>query len=92
MRALSIGVLLGAASAIVLQQLRRRMAVSISRPTSPAAAAPASVPNGVKETGPDDVSSLTAAELYRRAQAAGIRGRATMTKAQLIEALRAANP
>jgi hypothetical protein len=92
MRALSIGVLLGAASAIVLQQLRRRMAVSMSRPASPAAAAPASVPNGEKETGPDDLSSLTAAELRRRAQAAGIRGRATMTKAQLIEALRAANP
>ncbi|HEU5280037.1 MAG TPA: Rho termination factor N-terminal domain-containing protein [Gaiellaceae bacterium] len=50
------------------------------------------MPSRAEETGPDDLSSLTAAELYRRAQAAGIRGRATMTKAQLIEALHAANP
>jgi Rho termination factor, N-terminal domain len=39
-----------------------------------------------------DLSRLTAAELYRRAQAAGIAGRSSMTKSQLIEALRGNGP
>ena len=45
------------------------------------------VPSGATER--DDLDRLTRPELYRRAAAAGIRGRSEMTKAELIAALRA---
>jgi hypothetical protein len=39
----------------------------------------------------DDLSRLSTTELYRRAQVAGVAGRSSMTKAQLVEALRDVN-
>ena len=88
MSPLLMGVLLGAASAIAFQQLRRRMVTQELPGVGAAAAPPTASGRAAPVTEPDDLESLTSAELYRRAQAAGIRGRASMTKAQLIDALR----
>jgi hypothetical protein len=88
MRQLLMGVLLGAGAAIAVRHVRRR--IGRQQPPAERAAAPPSTARtkDAREIDPDDLASLSAAELYRRAQAAGIRGRAAMTKAQLIEALR----
>ena len=93
MRPLFMGVLLGAGTAIAFQQVRRRMAVNTQHPAASGAAAPppAARHDHARTADVDELGSLTAAELYQRAQAAGIRGRAAMTKAQLIDALRAAS-
>jgi hypothetical protein len=85
-----IGVLLGTAAAIAFQQVRRRRRSTQEAPaTRPPAPHPSAQHEDALDAEADDLESLTSAELYRRAQAAAIRGRASMTKAQLIEALRA---
>jgi hypothetical protein len=85
MSRLLMGLLLGATTAIALQHVRRRRVTEQSpqvRAVEPTPSEP------TRATDLDELASLTSAELYRRAQAAAIRGRASMTKAQLIEALR----
>ena len=97
MRSLLLGLLLGTLGAILFVVLRDRLRNEGADGQS-AAAAPvghersAGDPSHGTRAEPDDLSNLTAAELYRRAQAAGIAGRSGMSKAQLIAALRAVNP
>ena len=85
MSRLLMGLLLGAATAIALQHVRRRRGTEQSPPVRAVEPTPS---EPARATDLDELASLTSAELYRRAQAAAIRGRASMTKAQLIEALR----
>ena len=89
MKRLLLGVLLGSLGAVLFHQ-REGIATIIRPDCDHRQAAAASeeqdaAPADVKE----ELERLTRAELYRRAQAAGIPGRGEMTKAELIAALRA---
>jgi hypothetical protein len=94
MRSFLLGLLLGALGPILFDRLRYRLKSEPAEGPSRAAAATGArrsteQPGRGEGAAPDDLSQLTAAELYRRAQAAGIAGRSGMSKAQLIAALRA---
>jgi hypothetical protein len=95
MRSLLLGLLLGTLGSILLERSRYRLTVdsaqSSSRSTEATRAERTAQLSGEGEgaSASDDLSRLTAAELYRRAQLAGIEGRSGMSKAQLIAALRA---
>jgi hypothetical protein len=96
MRSLLLGLLLGTLGPVLVVVLRGRLRNEGAEGQSAAAAAVGGErstrePSHGTRAEPDDLSDLTAAELYRRAQAAGIAGRSGMTKAQLIAALRAVN-
>jgi hypothetical protein len=97
MRLFLLGVLLGALGPTLFDQLRYRPKSGAGEDSSRASAA-TGTERSIEQPGesegarsPDDLSRLTAAELYRRAQVAGIAGRSGMSKAQLIAALRAVN-
>jgi hypothetical protein len=94
MRSFLLGLLLGTLSPILFGRLRYRPEERAREDPSRAAAATGAGPSTEQPghgegAAPDDLSRLTAAELYRRAQAAGIAGRSGMSKAQLIAALQA---
>jgi hypothetical protein len=94
MRLFLIGLSLGALGPILFDRLRYRLkseAKDSSRATAAAGAERSIEQPGEGEgaRASDDLSQLTAAELYRRAQVAGISGRSAMSKAELIAALRA---
>jgi hypothetical protein len=97
MRPLFFGLLLGMLGPILFDRLRYRPTPAAAEdPARAAAAAEAERSTegarGTERTTPlDDLSQLARPELYRRAQAAGIGGRADMTKAQLIAALQGVN-
>jgi hypothetical protein len=92
MRPLLLGVLLGTLGSIFFGRLRNRLGGEEAAPTdAPVDAELSSEPSHRTPAKPDDLSRLTSAELYRRAQAAGITGRSAMSKAQLIAALQAIN-
>ena len=78
----------------LFDRLRHRPNSEGAGDTPPAAAATGARPeqpsHGEGAT-PNDLSQLTAAELYRRAKAAAISGRAGMSKSELIAALRSVN-
>jgi hypothetical protein len=86
---LLLGVLLGNLGAVLFH--RRERIATILRPSRDRRQAAAA--SEEQEAAPADVTEelerLTRAELYRRAQAAGIPGRGEMSKAELIAALRA---
>jgi hypothetical protein len=93
-----MGVLLGIGAALAIRRVWRRFGTqqlpaqdADPPPTVPGEPPPTGRGEDSPETKGDDLASLTSAELYRRAQAAAIRGRAAMTKAQLIDALRASS-
>jgi hypothetical protein len=88
LRALLLGLSLGTVGAVLVRRLlRSREVASPAQSTAPRAPMAERANDELQAS--DDLSRLTAAELYRRAQAAGIAGRSSMTKVQLIEALRA---
>lgn len=92
MRSFLLGLLLGALGPILFGRVRYRLKSEPAEDSSRAAAATGAgrsteQPGHGEGAAPDDLSQLTAAELYRRAQAAGIAGRSGMSKAQLIAAL-----
>jgi hypothetical protein len=93
MRSFLLGLLFGTLGPILFGRLRYRWKSEPAEDPSRAAAAGAGrsteQPGPGEGARPDDLSQLTAAELYRRAQAAGIAGRSGMSKAQLIAALQA---
>jgi hypothetical protein len=94
MRSLLLGLLLGTLGPTLFVVLRDRLRNEGAKGQSTATAAVGDERStGESSQGtraePDDLSDLTATELYRRAQAAGIAGRSGMSKAQLIAALRA---
>ena len=96
MRSLLLGLLLGTLGPILFDVLRDRLKNEGAEGQSAAAAAVGDErctgkPSHGTRAEPDDLSDLTARELYRRAQAAGIAGRSGRSKAQLIAALRAVN-
>jgi hypothetical protein len=94
MRSFLLGLLLGALGPILFDGLRYRLKGEPAEDRSRAAAgtgAGRSMPGHGEGATSVDLSQLTAAELYRRAQAAGIAGRSGMSKAQLIAALQAAS-
>jgi DNA end-binding protein Ku len=96
MRSFLLGLLLGTLGAILFHQLRYRLKRELDQEPSRAATATgagrSTQQSGQRQVAaPDDLSRLTAAELYRRATAAGIPGRSGMSKAQLIAALQAAS-
>jgi hypothetical protein len=88
-RALLLGIALGALAAFFYSR-RNRIAAGPpqTRLDAPADSGAAAVETERAQPA-EDLERLTTAELYRRAQAAGIVGRSQMTKAQLIVALRA---
>ena len=93
MRSFLLGLFLGTSGPILFGRLRYRLNGESAESPSRAAAATGSgrsteQPGHGETRAPDDLSQLTAAELYRRAQTAGIAGRSGMSKAQLIAALR----
>jgi Rho termination factor, N-terminal domain len=94
MRSFLLGLLLGTLGPILFDRLRHRANSEGAGDTPPAAAATGSRPeqpsHGEGAT-PNDLSQLTAAELYRHAKAAGISGRSGMSKSELIAALRSVN-
>lgn len=91
-RRLLLGVLLGTLGPILFARLRNRLGGEEAAPTAaPVDAERSSEPSDRPQASPDNLSVLTSAELYRRAQAAGIAGRSGMSKAQLIAALQAIN-
>jgi hypothetical protein len=87
LRALLVGLTLGTVGAVLVQRLLRPKDVAEPAQSTVPRTPMAERPNAELRAS-DDLSRLTAAELYRRAQAVGIAGRSNMTKAQLIEALR----
>jgi hypothetical protein len=94
MRSFLLGLLLGTLGAIVFDRLRYRLKSEPAEDRSRVAAATGAgrsteQPGHGEGAALDDLSQLTAAELYRRAKAAGIAGRSGMSKAQLIAALQA---
>jgi hypothetical protein len=94
MRSFLLGLLLGTFGPILFGRLRYRLKGEPAEHSSRAAAATGSgrsseQPGHGEDGAPGDLSRLTAAELYRRARAAGIAGRSGMSKAQLIAALQA---
>jgi hypothetical protein len=93
MRSFLLGLLLGTLGPILFERLRYRLKSEAAEDPSPAAATGVggSAEQPGHGEGPHDLSQLTAAELYRRAQTAGIAGRSGMSKAQLIAALKAVN-
>lgn len=97
MRSFLLGLLLGTLGPILFDRLRYRLKnePAAEDPSRAAAATGAGrsteQPRHGEGSATDDLSQLTAAELYRRAQAAGIAGRSGMSKAQLIAALQAVN-
>jgi hypothetical protein len=92
MRSFLLGLLLGTLGPILVERLRSRpKSEPAEEPSQAAAGRSAEQPGDDGDAAPDDLSQLTAAELYRRAQAAGIAGRSGMSKAQLIAALQAVN-
>jgi hypothetical protein len=99
MRSFLLGLLLGTLGPILFGRFRRLRyrlktdsAEDPSRPAAATGSGRSTEHPGHGESGaPDDLSQLTAAELYRRAQTAGIAGRSGMSKAQLIAALQAVN-
>jgi hypothetical protein len=96
MRSFLLGLLLGTLSSILFDGLRYRLK---GEPAEDRPQATAGTAGGRSTEQPGhgegktsvDLSQLTAAELYRRAKAAGIAGRSGMSKAQLIDALQAAS-
>jgi hypothetical protein len=94
MRSFLLGLLLGTLGPMLFERLRYRLESEAAENPSPAAAA-TGAGGSLEQPGhgeaPDDLWQLTAAELYRRAQTAGIAGRSGMSKAQLIAALKAVN-
>jgi hypothetical protein len=94
MRPFLLGLVLGTLGPILFDGFRYRPRSEGAGDTSRAAAT-TGVGRSTEQPGhgegapPDDLSQLTAAELYRRAQTAGIAGRSGMSKAQLIAALHA---
>jgi hypothetical protein len=96
MRSFLLGLLLGTLGSILLDRVRYRLKIGAAQDSSRVTAATGTESSAEQpsDEGPStshDLSRLTAAELYRRAQLAGIAGRSGMSKAQLIAALRAAN-
>jgi hypothetical protein len=96
MRPMLLGLLLGISGPILFLLLRNRLRSEGAQDQSPSGATvkaerSSREPGHTMRAEPDNLSHLTAAELYRRAQAAGIAGRSGMSKAQLIAALRAIN-
>jgi hypothetical protein len=97
MRSFLLGLLLGMLGSILFDRVRYRLKVGAAQDSSRATAATgtercsAEQPSDEGPSTSHDLSRLTAAELYRRAQLAGIAGRSGMSKAQLIAALRAVN-
>jgi hypothetical protein len=96
MRSFLLGLLLGTLGPTLFDRLRYRLKSEPAEDRSRAAAARGArrsteQPGDGEGAAPDVLSQLTAAELYRRAQAAGIAGRSGMSKAQLIAALQAAS-
>jgi hypothetical protein len=88
--------LLGALGPVLFDGLRHRLKGEPAEDRSRAAAGTGAgrsteQPGHGEGAASVDLSQLTAAELYRRAQAAGIAGRSAMSKAQLIAALQAAS-
>jgi hypothetical protein len=95
---LVLGFVLGTAAAAVFHARERILPIiRFDRPRTPSVATAKKTTNEetmeTADAPPADASEelerLTRAELYRRAQAAAIPGRAEMTKAELIAALRA---
>jgi hypothetical protein len=96
MRSFLLGLLLGTLGPILFDRLRFRLMGEPAEDRSRAAAGTGgegSTDQSGHGEGPAsvDLSQLTTAELYRRAQAADIAGRSGMSKAQLIAALEAAS-
>jgi hypothetical protein len=96
MRSFLLGLLLGALGSILFDRVRYRLKIGAAQDSSRATTATgtersAEQPSDEGPSTSHDLSRLTAAELYRRAQLAGIAGRSGMSKAQLIAALRAVN-
>jgi hypothetical protein len=96
MRSFLLGLFLGTLGPILFDRLRYRLESETAEDRLRAAAATGAgrsteQPGDGDGAVSDDLSQLTAAELYRRAQAAGIAGRAGMSKAQLIAAVQAAS-
>jgi hypothetical protein len=96
MRSFLLGLLLGALGPILFDGLRYRLKGEPAEDRSRAAAGTGAgrsteQPRHGEGATSVDLSQLTAAELYRRAQTAGIAGRSGMSKAQLIAALQAAS-
>jgi hypothetical protein len=96
MRSFLLGLLLGALGPILFDGLRYRLNSAPAEDRSRAAAGTGGEgstdqPGHGEGATSVDLSQLTAAELYRRAQAAGIAGRSGMSKAQLIAALQVAS-
>jgi hypothetical protein len=96
MRSFFLGLSLGTLGSILFKRVRYRLKTD-TQDSSRATAAnwgdrSADEPGeGEEVNASDDLSRLSAAELYRRAQLAGIAGRSRMSKARLIAALRAHN-
>jgi hypothetical protein len=94
MRSFLLGLLLGTLGPILFDRLRYRLKGEPAE-NPPRAAATSEAERPIEQPGAGegeaqvDLSELTAAELYRRAQAADISGRSGMSKAQLIAALQA---
>ena len=95
MRPFLLGLFLGTLGPILFDRLRDRLKSEAAEEPLQAAATVAGLSTDLSGDGDgaasDDLARLTAAELYRRAQAAGIAGRSGMSKAQLIAALQAAS-
>jgi hypothetical protein len=87
LRTLLLGLTLGTVGAVLLRRLLRQTdVVEPSESEVTGTSTPESAT--ASPSAPEDLSGLSTAELYRRAQLAGIAGRSRMTKTQLIEALR----
>jgi hypothetical protein len=94
MRSFLLGLLLGTLGPILFERLRYRLKVESAENRSRVAATseaerPIEQPGAGEREARVHLPELTAAELYRRAQAADIAGRSGMSKAQLIAALQA---
>jgi hypothetical protein len=89
MKPLVRGLLLGTLGSVLFHR-RERLSELVRQRRRAAARPPAERGRTAGELPPDELERLTRAELYRRAQAAGIPGRSEMSKAELIAALRAA--
>jgi hypothetical protein len=91
MRSFLLGLLLGTLGPILFDRLRYRLKAEPAENRSRGAATseaerPIEQPGAGEGQARVDLAELTAAELYRRAQAADIAGRSGMSKAQLIAA------
>jgi hypothetical protein len=92
-RSFLLGLLLGTLGPVLVDRLRYRLeSVLVEDPSRDALATgtgrSTEQPPPGEGAATDDLSQLTASELYRRAQAVDIAGRSGMSKAQLIAALR----